>query len=120
LINRTPGRAPGCPPAAYHSGRHSEAKACLTYTLMAAVKRMVTQHDELCIRTSHVSKGLYWESHARGALLASDVEINLEATLRNRHAKFNPADLDGLMVGESFLKRVIRAPKVQAPAHVVV
>lgn len=37
-----------------------------------------------------------------------------EAALATEHAQFNAADLDGQMVGQAFLQRVIRDPKVQA------
>ena len=84
----------------------------------AAVKRMGMPpmgHLELYVRPGLGSKGLYWESRGRADAVPAETWRSLrEAALATGHAKFDAADLDGLMIGEAFLEVVIRDPKVQA------
>src|SRR5437879_873178 len=56
----------------------------------------------------------WWGGAPHDFVLAREWEDLAEAALTVEHAQFNPADLDGRMVGEAFLERVIRDPKVQA------
>jgi hypothetical protein len=82
----------------------------------AAVKRMgVMQHCDLYVRPGLGSKGLYWDlGSTEGAIRAETRRTHRKAALATNHALFTAADLGGLMVGEAFLKLVIRDPKVQA------
>jgi hypothetical protein len=42
------------------------------------------------------------------------IRVSSPRSLAAEHAQFDAADLDGRMVGQAFLERAIRDPKVQA------
>jgi hypothetical protein len=78
-------------------------------------RRGVMRHCDLCVRPGLGSKGLYWDLRStEGAIGAETWRSHRKAALATSHAHFTAGDLGGLMVGEAFLKLVIRDPKVQA------
>jgi hypothetical protein len=68
------------------------------------------------IRCGLGRKGQRWSygGAPHDSVLAREWEDLGEAALTTEHAQFHAADLDGLMVGQAFLERVIKDPKVQA------